>query len=59
AEDDSATGGPDLARRIYPVVWTASADGAEQVAEDRVAELVDQIVTGRRTRPDGPGAPVV
>lgn len=59
AEDDSATGGPDLARRIYPVVWTASADGAERVADDRVGELIDQIVAARRGRPDGPEAPVV
>jgi proteasome beta subunit len=59
AEDDSATGGPDLARRIYPVVWTASADGAERIPDDRVGELIDQIVAGRRTRPDGPAAPVV
>jgi proteasome beta subunit len=59
AEDDSATGGPDLARRIYPVVWTASADGAERVADDRVGELIEQIVAARRARPDGPEASVV
>jgi proteasome beta subunit len=59
AEDDSATGGPDLARRIYPVVWTASADGAERVADDRVGEFIEQIVAARRSRPDGPEAPVV
>src|SRR5207248_10095700 len=27
ADDDSATGGPDLPRRIYPVVATVTADG--------------------------------
>jgi len=59
AEDDSATGGPDLARRIYPVVWTADADGAERVADERVGEAIEQIVAARRTRPDGPEAPVV
>lgn len=59
AEDDSATGGPDLARRIYPVVWTASADGADRIGDERVGELIEQIVTARRTRPDGPEAPVV
>ncbi|GAB3927959.1 proteasome subunit beta [Microlunatus endophyticus] len=59
AEDDSATGGPDLARRIYPVVWTASLDGAERIGDDRVGEFIDQIVAGRRTRPDGPAAPVL
>ena len=25
ADDDSATGGPDLTRRIYPVVYAATA----------------------------------
>lgn len=59
AEDDSATGGPDLARRIYPVVWTASADGSQRIDDDRVGELIDRIVTARQGRPDGPEAPVV
>jgi 20S proteasome alpha/beta subunit len=27
ADDDSATGGPDLTRRIYPVVASSTADG--------------------------------
>lgn len=58
AEDDSATGGPDLARRIYPVVWTADADGAERVDEDRLGRVVDQVVSARRDRPDGPRAGV-
>jgi proteasome beta subunit len=59
AEDDSATGGPDLARQIYPIVWTASADGSERLTDERIGGLVDQIVGARRTRPDGPAAPVV
>ncbi|MBN9620313.1 MAG: proteasome subunit beta, partial [Actinobacteria bacterium] len=33
ADDDSATGGPDLTRGIYPVVMTAAASGTERVAE--------------------------
>ena len=59
AEDDSATGGPDLARQIYPVVWTADADGVERVAEDRIGQVVDDVVRARRSRPDGPAAPVI
>ena len=31
ADDDSATGGPDLARRIFPVVLVATADGVQRV----------------------------
>ena len=35
ADDDSATGGPDLTRRIFPVVLVATADGVERVARRR------------------------
>ena len=38
ADEDSATGGPDLVRGIYPVVATVTASGYEQVAEVEVAE---------------------
>jgi proteasome beta subunit len=59
ADDDSATGGPDLTRKIYPVVLIASADGVERVSDTQVAEMVNQIMAGRMERPDGPGAPLV
>lgn len=58
ADDDSATGGPDLARRIFPVVMVATPDGVQKFADDRVAALVDEIVAARMVRPDGPGAPL-
>jgi proteasome beta subunit len=56
ADDDSATGGPDLTRKIYPVVLVATADGVERVSESTVAEMVDRLLAARMTRPDGPGA---
>ncbi len=59
ADDDSATGGPDVTRRIYPVILIAGPDGVERVSEDRVAELVHQLLAGRMQRPDGPGAPLL
>ena len=59
ADDDSATGGPDLTRKIYPVVLIAGADGVERVSEAQVAQLVSQIMESRMERPDGPGAPLV
>lgn len=34
ADEDSATGGPDLVRGIFPVVATISADGYERLEED-------------------------
>ena len=59
ADDDSATGGPDLARRIFPKVLLAGPEGVQHVSDARIGEFVDTVVTGRRGRPDGPGAPVV
>jgi proteasome beta subunit len=56
ADDDSATGGPDLARRIFPVVMTATADGVERVSDATVAGMVDRMVAARMVRPDGPSA---
>ena len=58
ADDDSATGGPDLARRIFPVVLVASADGVQRVSDTQIAEMVEQVVASRRVRPDGPAAPL-
>jgi proteasome beta subunit len=47
ADDDSATGGPDLVRGIYPTAVTIGADGAEEVAEARIAELARQVIESR------------
>jgi len=58
ADDDSATGGPDLARRIFPVVALVTADGYQRMPDEEVGAIVDAIVGGRRERPDGPAAPV-
>ncbi len=56
ADDDSATGGPDLARRIFPVVFVVTADGAHRVSDADVAEIADRVIAGRMDRPDGPAA---
>ena len=56
ADDDSATGGPDLARRIFPVVHVISADGGRRLDEGEVAEIADRVIAGRMERPDGPAA---
>ena len=37
ADDDSATGGPDLVRGIYPTAVVIDAEGAEEIAEERIA----------------------
>ncbi|MBA2774469.1 MAG: proteasome subunit beta [Nocardioidaceae bacterium] len=56
ADDDSATGGPDLTRRIFPVVAVVTADGYMRMPDSEVATIADEIVTARMERPDGPAA---
>ncbi len=57
ADDDSATGGPDLARRIYPVVAVVTADGFRRLPDEEIGEIVQTVVNARLVRPDGPTAP--
>ncbi|WP_304114264.1 proteasome subunit beta [Mycolicibacterium bacteremicum] len=54
ADDDSATGGPDLVRGIYPTAVLIGPDGAEEVTEARIADLARQVIE-KRTRADGNG----
>ncbi|HET6167981.1 MAG TPA: proteasome subunit beta [Marmoricola sp.] len=56
ADDDSATGGPDLTRRIFPVVSLITADGHRRMTETDVAVIADRVIGGRMQRPDGPAA---
>jgi proteasome beta subunit len=56
ADDDSATGGPDVSRRIFPVVQVITADGGRRMSEAEVAEIADRVIAARMTRPDGPAA---
>jgi proteasome beta subunit len=44
ADDDSATGGPDLVRGIYPTAVVIQADGAEEIAEERIAQLAREVI---------------
>ncbi len=53
ADDDSATGGPDLNRRIWPVVSVVDAEGYRRVEDDTLAEVVTRVVEGRRGDPGG------
>jgi proteasome beta subunit len=47
AEDDVATGGPDLARGIFPVVMTVTSEGATESSDDDVASAVRAVVETR------------
>ena len=53
ADDDTATGGPDLIRHIYPVVVSITGDGAVRHPDADIAEVTAAVVTGRSTRPGG------
>jgi proteasome beta subunit len=56
ADDDSATGGPDVTRRIFPVVTVITDDGFRKYTDDQVAAIADRVIAGRMDRPDGPAA---
>ncbi|WP_149204416.1 proteasome subunit beta [Actinotalea subterranea] len=56
ADDDSATGGPDTVRRIWPVVAVVTAEGYRRVADDTLAEVAAQVDGMRRATESGGGA---
>jgi len=57
ADEDSATGGPDLVRGIYPTMATITIDGFTPLTEAEVAEhfraLVDRLSTPESTSTSG------
>ncbi len=58
ADEDSATGGPDLTRRIYPVIMAITADGFRRLGDQEVATTTEQVVAERMNTPGGPNAPM-
>ncbi|WP_087508581.1 proteasome subunit beta [Cellulomonas iranensis] len=52
ADDDSATGGPDHVRQIWPVVATVTAAGYLRVADDELAAAVAGVERARRGATD-------
>lgn len=53
ADDDSATGGPDLGRRIWPTVGIVDDDGARFVDDADLEPVVEAIVAARSGNPGG------
>ncbi len=53
ADDDSATGGPDVGRRIWPVVATIDGDGYRRVDDAQLTALVEALVASRIGNPGG------
>ena len=58
ADDDSATGGPDVSRRIFPVVATVTADGFERLSDEDAGRYARAVVNERMQLPDGPAAAI-
>ncbi|WP_104043971.1 proteasome subunit beta [Arthrobacter sp. ZGTC412] len=49
ADDDSATGGPDTVRKLWPVVYTVDRAGARRVAENVLAAAAVTVIEARTT----------
>jgi proteasome beta subunit len=47
ADDDSATGGPDPVRRLYPIVYRVDAEGAVRLSDAEVAAVAEAIIADR------------
>ena len=58
ADDDSATGGPDLTRAIYPVIAVVTGDGFSRLTEAEAEAHARAVVDERMQSPDGPKAPL-
>ncbi len=47
AEEDAATGGPDIKRGIYPSVVVVSSDGIDEVDDATLATIAETVLEGR------------
>ncbi|MEU4082013.1 proteasome subunit beta [Streptomyces venezuelae] len=56
ADDDSATGGPDMARRIFPIVTVITEEGFRRLSEAESSALARSVTERRLEQPDGPRA---
>jgi proteasome beta subunit len=53
ADDDSATGGPDVQRRIWPTVAVVDAEGVRFADDTAIAAVVDAVLARRLGNPGG------
>ncbi|GGC83685.1 proteasome subunit beta [Tersicoccus solisilvae] len=47
ADDDSATGGPDAIRRLWPVIMTVGAAGHRRIPEHELEEVCEDVLAAR------------
>ncbi|MDN5789380.1 MAG: proteasome subunit beta [Micrococcales bacterium] len=53
ADDDAATGGPDVGRQIWPTVAVIDRNGVHFVPEDTLSTVVESVIEARRGNPGG------
>ena len=53
ADDDTATGGPDMIRDLLPNLVTVTAGGTAAVPDDEVRAATERMLTERERRPGG------
>ncbi|MEZ5341591.1 MAG: proteasome subunit beta [Acidimicrobiales bacterium] len=56
ADEDSATGGPDSMRGIYPIIAVINGDGYHEVAEAEISQRFDAIVANLAELRSGAGS---
>jgi len=56
ADDDSATGGPDAVRRIFPIISVITERGYEELGEDEVADRFEAVLADQAARSNGGAA---
>jgi proteasome beta subunit len=56
ADDDSATGGPDATRNIFPVIAVVTADGYRRLTDSESASVGSRVIESRMQHPGGPPA---
>jgi proteasome beta subunit len=53
ADDDSATGGPDINRGIYPLVYKVDMQGVQEIPAEIVSEVSQEMLAIRKSNPNG------
>jgi proteasome beta subunit len=53
ADEDSATGGPDVSRRIFPTVFLVTEAGTERIDDAAIAEVAESVIAQRQDNPGG------
>jgi proteasome beta subunit len=58
ADEDSATGGPDVSRKIFPMITVITEEGFRRMNDDEVSRIARAVLEERLESPDGPRASI-